>query len=40
MPSRLGRGELAGLKWEEMGIPLTQVAPTGCGLPLVFPEVG
>jgi hypothetical protein len=24
----------------EMGIPLTQVAPTDCGLPLVFPEVG
>ena len=23
-----------------MGIPLTQVAPTDCGLPLVFPEVG
>ena len=22
-----------------MGIPLTQVAPTDCGLPLVFPEV-
>jgi len=26
--------------FQEMGIPLTQVAPTGCGLPLVFPEVG
>jgi hypothetical protein len=24
----------------KMGIPLTQVAPTDCGLPLVFPEVG
>ena len=23
----------------EMGIPLTQVAPIDCGLPLVFPEV-
>jgi len=28
------------LQLPEMGIPLTQVAPTGCGLPLVFPEVG
>jgi len=27
-------------EFDEMGIPLTQVAPTGCGLPLVFPEVG
>jgi hypothetical protein len=24
----------------EMGIPLTQVAPIDCGLPLAFPEVG